>query len=205
MVTQNAVAICRKIIEHKIVAIIRLKKQSDVAALVDCLVEAGIKVLEITSNTPGFEQEIKNARIRHQHILVGAGTITNTKLAQRAINAGAQFIVTPNTDKRIVSVAHQCNLPVLMGALTPTDIANAIDYFKALKGPFDSANLMPVGGINLNNITQWFDAGACGVAISSDFSKVITSHADKQALTQLVHDYLTDIPTDQRSLICCNH
>jgi 2-dehydro-3-deoxyphosphogluconate aldolase/(4S)-4-hydroxy-2-oxoglutarate aldolase len=212
-VSQEKTVTRNKILKHKIVAIIRLNKQSDVAPLVDCLVEAGIKVLEITSNTPGFEQEIKNARIRHQHILVGAGTITNTKLAQRAINAGAQFIVTPNTDKRIVSVAHQCNLPVLMGALTPTDIANAIeynadiikvfpagsmgiDYFKALKGPFDSANLMPVGGINLNNITQWFDAGACGVAISSDFSKVITSHADKQALTQLVHDYLTDIPTD---------
>ena len=77
-VPQEKTVTRNKILKHKIVAIIRLKKQSDVAPLVDCLVEAGIKVLEITSNTPGFEQEIKNARIRHQHILVGAGTITNT-------------------------------------------------------------------------------------------------------------------------------
>jgi 2-dehydro-3-deoxyphosphogluconate aldolase/(4S)-4-hydroxy-2-oxoglutarate aldolase len=211
-VSQQQTAICSNILEQKIVAIIRLKRQADVAPLLDSLVEAGITVLEITSNTPGFEQEIKSARARHQHILVGAGTITNIELAKKAINAGAQFIVTPNTNKRIVLLAHQHNLPVLMGALTPTDIANAIEYnadiikvfpagsmgigyFKALKGPFDSANLMPVGGINLDNVDQWFNAGACAVAISSDFSKVIKNQDDKHALIQLVHDYLANIPT----------
>ncbi len=210
-VTQQQTAICSKILEQKIVAIIRLKQQADVAPLLDSLVEAGIKVLEITSNTPGFEQEIKSARARHQHILMGAGTITNIELAKKAINAGAQFIVTPNTNKHIVLLAHQHNLPVLMGALTPTDIANAIEYnadiikvfpagsmgvgyFKALTGPFSEAQLMPVGGVNLDNISQWFEAGACGAAVSGDFCKVLNTEQERSVLTKLVKKYISKLP-----------
>ena len=85
--------------QHKLVAILRLKQQNDVVPLIDCLVNAGINVLEITSNTPGFEQEIAKARAAHKNALIGAGTIINTTLAQQAIDAGAQFIVTPNTNR----------------------------------------------------------------------------------------------------------
>ncbi|ALQ08369.1 bifunctional 4-hydroxy-2-oxoglutarate aldolase/2-dehydro-3-deoxy-phosphogluconate aldolase [Pseudoalteromonas fuliginea] len=207
----NRTKVSSQIKQHKLVAILRLKQQSDVAPLIDCLVNVGIHVLEITSNTPGFEQEIAKARAAHKNALIGAGTIINTTLAQQAIDAGAQFIVTPNTNKSVVELAHQHGLPVLMGALTPTDVANAIEYnadiikvfpagsmgvgyFKALTGPFSEAQLMPVGGVNLDNISQWFEAGACGVAVSGDFCKVLNTEQERSVLTKLVKKYISKLP-----------
>ncbi|TMO72631.1 2-dehydro-3-deoxyphosphogluconate aldolase [Pseudoalteromonas sp. S3785] len=204
----HRIKISKKIRQDKLVAIIRLKQQSDVAPLINCLVNAGINALEITSNTPGFEQEIAKARAAYKNTLIGAGTIINTALAQQAIDAGAQFLVTPNTNQAVVELAHRHGLPVLMGALTPTDVANAIDYgadiikvfpagsmgvnyFKALTGPFSDVPLMPVGGINLDNLTDWFEAGACAVAVSSDFSKPINNNHQYDTLSQLVCKYIS--------------
>lgn len=204
----HRIKISKKIRQDKLVAIIRLKQQSDVAPLINCLVNAGINALEITSNTPGFEQEITKARAAYKNTLIGAGTIINTALAQQAIDAGAQFLVTPNTNQAVVELAHRHGLPVLMGALTPTDVANAIDYgadiikvfpagsmgvnyFKALTGPFSDVPLMPVGGINLDNLTDWFEAGACAVAVSSDFSKPINNNHQYDTLSQLVCKYIS--------------
>ncbi|WP_055015030.1 bifunctional 4-hydroxy-2-oxoglutarate aldolase/2-dehydro-3-deoxy-phosphogluconate aldolase [Pseudoalteromonas sp. P1-13-1a] len=204
----HRIKISKKIRQDKLVAIIRLKQQSDVATLINCLVNAGINALEITSNTPGFEQEITKARAAYKNTLIGAGTIINTALAQQAIDAGAQFLVTPNTNQAVVELAHRHGLPVLMGALTPTDVANAIDYgadiikvfpagsmgvnyFKALTGPFSDVPLMPVGGINLDNLTDWFEAGACAVAVSSDFSKPINNNHQYDTLSQLVCKYIS--------------
>ncbi|WP_338362990.1 bifunctional 4-hydroxy-2-oxoglutarate aldolase/2-dehydro-3-deoxy-phosphogluconate aldolase [uncultured Pseudoalteromonas sp.] len=207
----NRIKISNQIKQHKLVAILRLKQQSDVAALINCLVNAGINALEITSNTPGFAQEIAKARATYKNTLIGAGTIINTALAQQAIDAGAQFIVTPNTNQAVVELAHRHGLPVLMGALTPTDVANAIEYnvdiikvfpagsmgvnyFKALTGPFSDVPLMPVGGINIDNLTQWFAAGACAVAVSSDFSKPINTPEQHIELTNLVNCYISKLP-----------
>ena len=204
----HRIKISKKIRQDKLVAIIRLKQQSDVAPLINCLVNAGINALEITSNTPGFEQEIAKARAAYKNTLIGAGTIINTALAHQAIDAGAQFLVTPNTNQAVVELAHRHGLPVLMGALTPTDVANAIDYgadiikvfpagsmgvnyFKALTGPFSDVPLMPVGGINLDNLTDWFEAGACAVAVSSDFSKPINNNHQYDTLSQLVCKYIS--------------
>jgi 2-dehydro-3-deoxyphosphogluconate aldolase / (4S)-4-hydroxy-2-oxoglutarate aldolase len=206
----NRIKISNQIKQHKLVAILRLKQQSDVAPLINCLVNTGINALEITSNTPGFEQEIAKARAAYKNTLIGAGTIINTALAQQAIDAGAQFIVTPNTNQAVVELAHRHGLPVLMGALTPTDIANAIEYnadiikvfpagsmginyFKALTGPFSDVPLMPVGGINLDNLTHWFTAGACAVAVSSDFSKPVNNKQQYDTLSQLVCKYISAV------------
>src|SRR5690606_11782511 len=148
----NRKRIRRSILLHKLVAIVRLKQQNQIAAVLESLVIGGIKALEITTNTPGFEEEIAKARKRYPQILIGAGTITSPDFAMRAINAGAQFLVTPNTDREIISIAHQYDIPVLMGAATPTELNLAVqagadiiklfpaaplglDYFKAIRAP----------------------------------------------------------------------
>ncbi|WP_010521552.1 bifunctional 4-hydroxy-2-oxoglutarate aldolase/2-dehydro-3-deoxy-phosphogluconate aldolase [Aquimarina agarivorans] len=177
------------ITQEKIVAIIRSKSQSNVSMIIDALVESGIKALEITSNTAGFTEEIQKARKKYPNILIGAGTITNVNLAKKAVSAGAQFIVTPNTNSAVVTYAHKNELPVLMGALTPTEICNAneagadavklfpggiesmgIPYYKAIKGPLSAITLFAVGGIGLHNIKEWFDAGIQGVGVGGDLT-----------------------------------
>ena len=172
---------------EKIMAIIRLDDQLKVAPVLERLVDAGINVLEITSNTPGFAEEILKAREKFPAAIIGAGTITNAGLAQKAISCNAQFLVTPNTNVDIISIAHQSNIPVLMGAMTPSEIAEAVehgadfikifpagalglDYFKALLGPFNNVKFFAVGDISLSNALGWFKAGVVGIGIGSSLT-----------------------------------
>lgn len=172
---------------EKIMAIIRLDDQLKVAPVLERLVDAGINVLEITSNTPGFAEEILKAREKFPAAIIGAGTITNARLAQKAISCNAQFLVTPNTNVDIISIAHQSNIPVLMGAMTPSEIAEAVehgadfikifpagalglDYFKALQGPFNNVKFFAVGDISLSNALGWFKAGVVGIGIGSSLT-----------------------------------
>lgn len=176
------------ILAEKLVSIIRLNNQDAVQPVIDSLVEGGIKILEITTNTPGFHVELENARKRHPDVLIGAGTVINASLAEKAIGSGAQFLVTPNTNKKVIDVAIKPNIPVLMGALTPTEISNAMDYgadiiklfpagslgmpyFKALKGPFKEIPFFAVGGIDIETMNEWFKAGISGVGIGGSLVK----------------------------------
>lgn len=209
--TESRKAAASIIRQAKLVAIIRQKLQSDVANVIECMVAAGVTVLEVTANTPGFDKEITIAREKYPNTLIGAGTIINEALAEQAISAGAQFIVTPNTSKEVIDVAHRFGIPVLMGALTPTDIANAlnfkadfikvfpagsfgIDYFKGLQGPFSDCELMPVGGVNLDNISDWFEAGAVGVGVGNDLTPAARTSAECTALIAHAKAYLAKLP-----------
>lgn len=207
-VTSNRQQIMAYINRYKLVAIIRLPQQKWVAATLDCLVEGGVKVIEITANTPGFCEEITHARTRHPHTLIGAGTITNALLAQQAIDAGAQFIVTPNVCKAVVDTAHTNDIPVLMGALTPTEIAQAvayqadaiklfpanamgIEYCKNIMAPFTDVSLFAVGGINSANLQDWLSIGISGVGMGASLCAQINEHSNKsqaiKAISEVVH------------------
>lgn len=204
----------KKIADSQLVAIIRLSNAEEVADVIHCLVKGGVTTLEVTANTPGYCDAITQARSKYPDILIGAGTITNTQRAEQAIKAGAQFIVTPNTAPSVVDVAHHHGLPVLMGALTPTDIAQAIElgadfikifpagsfgikYFKDIQGPFSDVPLMPVGGVNINNIGDWFAAGAIGVGVGNDLTKAVHTEKDKQDLVSHVRKYISQLPNKQ--------
>ena len=176
------------ILAEKLVSIIRLNNQDAVLPVTDSLVEGGIKILEITTNTPGFHIELENARKRHPEVLIGAGTVINAELAEQAIGSGAQFLVTPNTNRKVIDVALKLDIPVLMGALTPTEISNAIGYgadiiklfpagslglpyLKALRGPFKEISFFAVGGIDIETMNAWFKAGVSGIGIGGSLVK----------------------------------
>ncbi len=181
--------------EEKLVFVTRLKEASNVQRVISSLIEGGTKVMEITSNTPNYLEEISKARKANPEVLIGAGTVINSKVAQEAINYGAQFLVTPNTNIEVIRVAHQSNIPVLMGALTPTEVCEAweagadfvklfpadimgIPYFKSLKAPLNNIKLLTVGGIELDTVSQWLDAGAHGIGIASVLKDNVSSEAD---------------------------
>ncbi len=171
-----------KILQKRILAIIRLKEVAIAPELVECIISGGVEILEFTSNTPSFLNEIESTRKRYPNVLVGAGTILNEKLAKNAIGAGAQFLVTPNVNEKVAIIAQKFNVPIIMGAFTPTEVANAmvsgadiiklfpaqllgIRYLKALMEPFNKAKFFAVGGINHENVKDWFAAGVHGVGI----------------------------------------
>jgi 2-dehydro-3-deoxyphosphogluconate aldolase/(4S)-4-hydroxy-2-oxoglutarate aldolase len=188
--------ITQKISAHRLVAIVRLPEQQLVAATLACLVEGGVEVLEITANTPGYCEEITQARQKYANVLIGAGTIINLQRAKQAVAAGAQFLVTPNTNAEVVEFAHANDIPVLMGALTPTEIALAIEmqadmiklfpagelglkYFKGIQGPFSDTPFFPVGGIGQHNVSDWFKQGAAGVGVGNQLTRAINSEQER--------------------------
>ncbi|KAB7530114.1 bifunctional 4-hydroxy-2-oxoglutarate aldolase/2-dehydro-3-deoxy-phosphogluconate aldolase [Flagellimonas olearia] len=199
--------------KEKLVAIIRQKNQQEVQPIVRALVEGGVKALEITSNTPGFLEEIRNARTLYPNVLVGAGTVTNKTLAQQAIEAGAQFLVTPNVEVSMIPLAHSHGVPVIMGALTPSEVCMAhehgadiiklfpagifgLDYFKAIKGPLNTLKFFVVGGISTDNIKEWMMAGADGFGIGSELTKM-GDPGNPNEITQKAKSFIEQIEACQ--------
>ncbi|MBU2886398.1 bifunctional 4-hydroxy-2-oxoglutarate aldolase/2-dehydro-3-deoxy-phosphogluconate aldolase [Gilvimarinus agarilyticus] len=212
----NRQTILQKLLREKLVVIIRLKQADDANAIVEALMNGGVKAIELTSNTPQYKEKITELRHKYPNLLVGAGTVTSSDLAREAIDAGAQFLVTPNTCANIVAVAHEREVPVIMGAMTPTDVVQATNvqadiiklfpsgelgpgYLASLaRGPFLHTPFFPVGGVNVNNVRQWMDAGACGVGVGGGLAAPVHSPAQAEALTQkaagIIND-LNDYPT----------
>ncbi|MFY0607617.1 MAG: bifunctional 4-hydroxy-2-oxoglutarate aldolase/2-dehydro-3-deoxy-phosphogluconate aldolase [Cyclobacteriaceae bacterium] len=188
-------AIVNTLLEEKLVVVIRSAQQSEVGLIIDALAESGVKAMEVTSNTPGYTDEIAKARAKYPDLIIGAGTIRSAALAEEAIAAGAQFLVSPNINPDLTQVAHPLDVPVLMGALTPTDVSNAIEakadvikifpadifgieYLKAIQGPFDQAIFFAVGGIGIDNAKAWIEAGAKGIGVGGKLTKLQGTSAE---------------------------
>lgn len=144
---------------------------------------AGLQAIEVTFNTDQAEQMV--AEYRHQlpeGKMLGMGTIRNIAEARKAVAAGAMFIVTPNFDSAVIDYAIAHGVPVVAGAFTPTEVYAAWsagaamikvfpcgsigpDYIRELRGPFDQIPLVAVGGVRLDNMTTYFEAGAHAVGV----------------------------------------
>lgn len=170
------------VLNERVVAVIRLNSSEFLSPVVDSLVQGGMTVLEVTSNTPGYQEEIIRIRQLYPDNLIGAGTVTKESIANEAIKSGAQFLVSPNCNIDLIKIAHASDIPIFMGAFTPTEVGLALDndadfiklfpadfagpsYLKSLKGPFDNARFMVTGGIGIDNFQEWFDAGADAVGV----------------------------------------
>lgn len=147
--------------------------------------EAGLSAIELTMNTKNAFTIISKLQGKvPPGKLLGMGTIRNINEAKRAADAGAMFFVTPNIDREVIAFAVKNEIPVIAGALTPTEIYSAWSagaemikvfpantfgprYFKDLNGPFDDIPLVAVGGVTTNNLKDYFEAGANAVGVSS--------------------------------------
>lgn len=146
---------------------------------------AGLQALEITMNTDGAVEILNSCR---QEVpdgkWLGMGTVRNLDEAVLAIEAGAMFLVTPNTDSAVIDYAVKRGIPVIAGAFTPTEVYQAWSagaamvkvfpcgivgpaYIRELQGPFEQIPLLAVGGVNISNLGDYFAAGAVGVGVSS--------------------------------------
>lgn len=197
-------AILKRITDSGVVVIIRAKSADDVDGIVSYLVEGGITALEITANTPDYTGAIAKMRKTYPNLLIGAGTITGTGLVDEAVAAGAQFIVTPNTKAAVVARAHEHDIPVLMGAMTPTEVVTAEEagadvvklfpsgnlgpaYLKSLaKGPFLNTPFFAVGGVDEKNIANWIAAGAAGVGVGGSLVTVVNSVEERSEIVKRV-------------------
>lgn len=170
---------------NKVLAVIRANSVTDAYDLAQACIDGGLKLIEITFSFPKSDKVITKLS-KQKGIQVGAGTVLNLNMAKNAINSGAKFIVSPHTDKEIIIYAKSKRLPVVSGALTPSEIVNAWNigadfvkifpvkylggpsYVKAIKDPLPFVNVLVTGGVTIENFTEYLTAGASLVGISSD-------------------------------------
>ena len=167
-----------------IVGIIRGQSLEVVLKIAKAYEDAGLTTLEVTMNTADAISMISILRSEFPSLNIGAGTVCNLTDLREAIDARAQFIVTPIIDETVIQHAVDENIPIFPGAFSPTEIykawslgASAVKVFPATKlgvefikdvlGPLDQVKLLPTGGVSKDNIKSFFQAGACGVGMGS--------------------------------------
>lgn len=173
------------ILDKKIVAILRGLEYEENLKVMESLIEVGILNFEVTLNTPNSLSIIEVARNRFCHTAcIGAGTVLNELDARNAIQAGAQFLITPNLNEACIEVAAKNDTLIAPGVFSPTEIAKALEcgcdivklfpaavlgheYVSQLNGPFKDLNIMAVGGIDLNNMGQFLEAGVKAFGLGS--------------------------------------
>jgi 2-dehydro-3-deoxyphosphogluconate aldolase/(4S)-4-hydroxy-2-oxoglutarate aldolase len=168
-----------------IIPVIRADSTAVAVRVAETLAEAGIPVAEITLTVPGALEAIAELA-RRPGLLVGAGTVTERISVQQALDAGAEFIVSPGFDAEIVRAATAAGTTMLAGALTPTEVLQAFRcgadfvkvfpaqqvggpaYIRALRGPFPAIPLVPTGGVTLESVAAYFRAGSAAVGVGGE-------------------------------------
>ncbi|MCA9087304.1 MAG: bifunctional 4-hydroxy-2-oxoglutarate aldolase/2-dehydro-3-deoxy-phosphogluconate aldolase [Planctomycetaceae bacterium] len=175
----------QRVLDLGLVAIIRAPSGEQLVQVAEALLAGGIDVLEVTFTVPGILDILKEIRAAlGDRILLGAGTVLDPETARAAILAGAEFIVTPTVNPDVIRMCHRYDKLVMAGAFTPTEILTAWDagadivklfpadiggpsYLKTIHGPLPQVRLLPTGGVNLNTLKDFVDAGACAVGLGS--------------------------------------
>jgi 2-dehydro-3-deoxyphosphogluconate aldolase/(4S)-4-hydroxy-2-oxoglutarate aldolase len=171
------------ILADRALAVVRAPEIPDPVALAGALAQSGIRALELTFTTPGVLDHLRAATA--SEALLGMGTVLTADQARAAVDAGAKFLVTPGIRAEVGAVGADSGIPVIMGALTPTEVLVALDlgaaavkifpagvfgprYFKDLRGPLPDVALIPSGGVNAGNAADFLAHGAVAVSAGSD-------------------------------------
>ncbi|GAB3271194.1 bifunctional 4-hydroxy-2-oxoglutarate aldolase/2-dehydro-3-deoxy-phosphogluconate aldolase [Larkinella harenae] len=197
-----------------IIGIIRNLAVEDVLSLLPIYREAGLTTLEITMNTPGAEQLIRSATEQEPGDLnIGAGTVCTEQELDRALAAGAQFIVTPILNETVIKRCVERGIPIFPGAFTPSEIYRAwslgapmvkvfpaaslgANYLKEVKSPLNQVKLLPTGGVGLANMAEFLRAGADGLGIGGQlFDKTRLKNQDWDGLRQHFQAFVQQIKT----------
>lgn len=175
--------IIKKFEDIKVVPVVVLNDAENAKPLAKALCEGGLPCAEVTFRTDAAEESIRLMHEAYPEMIVGAGTVLTTEQVERAVSAGASFIVSPGFDIEIVDYCIEKNIPVFPGCITPSEIAQAVkrglkvvkffpaeqfggvDTIKALAAPYVGLKFMPTGGINAGNIKDYLECKsviACG-------------------------------------------
>jgi 2-dehydro-3-deoxyphosphogluconate aldolase/(4S)-4-hydroxy-2-oxoglutarate aldolase len=169
----------------RVIGILRGISADFFGPLMDAAFKGGLQAIEVTLNTPQAEAMIAAQRPRvPQGRWLGMGTVCNLEMAKRAVDAGAMFLVTPNTEAAVIDFAVARGVPIVAGAFTPTEVYSAWasgadmikvfpctqlgpQYIRDLLGPLDKVPLVAVGGVTRENAGDYFKAGARAVGVGT--------------------------------------
>lgn len=192
-----------------IIPVIRAASPEDALFAAEAVLAGGINVAEITMTVPGATTVVARLAKEMPEILVGAGTVLNADAAQRCLDAGAQFLVSPGLNLKTLEYAHKQNVLMIAGALTPTEVMSAweygadlvkifpcsqvggANYIRALKGPFPEIPLVPTGGVNLDTCADFIAAGASALGVGGELIlKEAIRHRNGATISELAKQLL---------------
>lgn len=189
--------------QHGLIAVLRASSKADAITLARGIFEGGIRLIEITFTIPDAIEVIRELceDVFFKEAYIGAGTLLNISDAKAAINAGARYLVSPHFDPEIAIFAKEMNVLYAPGCMTITEMVTAMrydvgviklfpgshfgpDYIKSIKGPFPHIQIMPTGGVSLENLHAWFRAGAIACGIGSDLTAPYKDHGIEEVIHQ---------------------
>jgi 2-dehydro-3-deoxyphosphogluconate aldolase/(4S)-4-hydroxy-2-oxoglutarate aldolase len=200
-----------QIADSGLVAVIRAEGSEQASRIADACSKGGVGAIEITFTVPGATAVIAELARRDapRRILIGAGTVLDPETARTAILAGAQFIVAPSLNPETARLCNRYQIPYMPGAGTVKEIIECMEcgadiikvfpgetlgpsFIKAVKGPLPHANLMPTGGVSLENVAEWIRAGCIAVGIGGSLT-ASAKGGHYERITSLAREFISKI------------
>lgn len=200
-----------KIKDNGLVAVVRAESAEEAYRIFDACIEGGVAAIEITFTVPGAHKIIEDLASKYTsgEIILGAGTVLDPETARIAILSGAQYIVSPYFNPEMIKLCNRYQVPSMPGAMTIKEIVEAMEagadiikifpgnlfgpaIIKSVKGPIPQAQMMPTGGVSIENVKEWIDAGAVAVGAGSSLTNG-SKTGDYAAVTATAREFLKRI------------
>src|SRR5580698_10506293 len=180
------IAVLKSLKAIGLVPVLRAESVDKALALAEAIAAGGVTVLEVTMTVPGAIQVMRRLAEQRPDILIGAGSVLDAETARMCILEGAKFVVSPALNLATIDMCHRYSIPVLPGALTPTEIVTAWEagadvvkvfpcsalggakYLTTLKGPLPQVELIPTGGVSVATAAEFLEAGAFALGVGGD-------------------------------------
>lgn len=208
--------IIKQIKDHGVVAVLRGESPEEVVEMARQCIAGGIKIIEVTMTVPGALRAISTLAEEYscnvspedsRFAVIGSGTVLDPETARATLLAGAEFVVSPSLNKETIVLCNRYCVPVLPGTMTVQDIVTALELgvdvvklfpgnlyspsvIPSIKGPLPQANIMPTGGVSLDNLAEWIKAGAFAVGIGSDLTKEALKQKDYTLVKEKARAYV---------------
>ncbi|GIP34932.1 bifunctional 2-keto-4-hydroxyglutarate aldolase/2-keto-3-deoxy-6-phosphogluconate aldolase [Paenibacillus sp. J2TS4] len=202
--------VVKKITDSGLVVVVRAENAEEAKKITEACLKGGAAAIEITYTIPGATQVIEELAKEFQNeIIIGAGTVLDSETARIALLSGAEYVVSPYLSEDVLRLCNRYQVPCMPGAMTVEGVVRAMELgadiikmfpgeafgpkiIKAIKGPLPQANLMPTGGVSLDNVSDWIKAGA--VAVGSGGSLTASSKTgDYKTITSLAQQFVQKI------------
>ena len=212
--------IISEILKHKIIVIARGLTKEELLNTAEAMYQGGIRLMEVTFNAcgdPSDAETAANIAMLAEHFQgkmhIGAGTVLRPEQVELAARAGAEYIISPDARREVIEKTRELGLVSLPGAFTPTECTMAWDfgadfikifpnselrpsYIKALKAPLSHIRFLAVGGVNLQNLHEFMEAGACGIGIANGIiDKKMVKNGDYAGITALARQFTEQLAT----------
>ncbi len=210
----------KRITDIGIIPVVRATSGKQAMQAAEAVCAGGIPIVEVTMTVPRAIDVIAElAKTSGREVLIGAGTVLDAATAQRCLDAGAQFLVSPGFDAETVKLANRVDKLIMAGALTPTEVIAAwktgsdfvkifpcgtlggAKYIKALKGPLPQVPMVPTGGVNLSTAAEFIQAGSAALGIGGELvSAAALKSGNTKEITDAAKQYVAIVAEARRAV-----